>query len=237
MSISEKLTTIAQNEQKVYDAGKKSQYDEFWDEYQQNGKRTDYRYAFAGEGWNEKAYTPKYPITLSGSGVAAYIFSNCMLEKIGNIDMSKVTGNVANVIRQNSLLTEIGEIVLNNNVTQVTNFFYSNGKLITIKKLKFGTLTKCDTAFYGNESLTNIIIEGVIAGNINFQHSPLLSKESLISIINALSKSTSSLTVTFSKDAVNSAFGIDIDDETTYPEGSEYYTLRNTKSNWTFNYI
>ena len=33
MSIAEKLTTIAENEQKVYDAGQKSEYDRFWDSY------------------------------------------------------------------------------------------------------------------------------------------------------------------------------------------------------------
>jgi hypothetical protein len=39
-----------------------------------------------------------------------------------------------------------------------------------------------------------------------------------------------------SKAAVNNAFGIDVDDASTYPEGSEYYNLRYSKSNWTFNY-
>ena len=34
MSIADKLTTIAENEQKVYDAGAKSEHDKFWDSYQ-----------------------------------------------------------------------------------------------------------------------------------------------------------------------------------------------------------
>mgnify|MGYP003296383754 CR=1 FL=1 len=34
MSISDKLQTIAENEQRVFDAGKKTQYDEFWDALQ-----------------------------------------------------------------------------------------------------------------------------------------------------------------------------------------------------------
>ena len=40
MSIAEKLQQIAENEQNVYDAGKKAQYDEFWDNYQNKGNRT-----------------------------------------------------------------------------------------------------------------------------------------------------------------------------------------------------
>ena len=66
MSIAEKLTTIAENEQKVYEAGKKSQYDEFWDTYQTNGQRTNYTYAFSGLGWTDNLYKPKYPITFAG---------------------------------------------------------------------------------------------------------------------------------------------------------------------------
>ena len=67
MSIADKLLTIAQNQQAVYDAGKQAEYDRFWDEYQKNGTRTNYYYAFAGSGWNTKTYAPKYPIILDGS--------------------------------------------------------------------------------------------------------------------------------------------------------------------------
>ena len=31
--------------------------------------------------------------------------------------------------------------------------------------------------------------------------------------------------------------GININDETTYPVGSEFYTLRHSKDNWTFSYV
>ena len=39
MSIAEKLITIAENEERVYESGKKAAYDRFWDVYQQNGNR------------------------------------------------------------------------------------------------------------------------------------------------------------------------------------------------------
>ena len=51
MSIAEKLELIAENEQKVFDAGKKSEYDEFWDNYQKKSDgsaRTSYIQGFAG---------------------------------------------------------------------------------------------------------------------------------------------------------------------------------------------
>lgn len=84
MSIAEKLTAIAENEQKVYDAGymrgsndgyvqgeqngyafgfdegKKAEYDRFWDDFQENGNLTNYYAAFAGNGWSLNTLKPKH---------------------------------------------------------------------------------------------------------------------------------------------------------------------------------
>lgn len=81
MSIAEKLTQIAENEQKVYEAGKQAEYDRFWDEYQQNGGRTDYRGAFCGAGWTEETLLPKYSVKPVR---AAYMFDSCKYE--GDLD-------------------------------------------------------------------------------------------------------------------------------------------------------
>ena len=62
MSIAEKLTTIAENQERVFEAGKKSQYDEFWDRYQENGTRTNYQFAFGGRGWKKTNLKPKYDV-------------------------------------------------------------------------------------------------------------------------------------------------------------------------------
>jgi hypothetical protein len=64
-----------------------------------------------------------------------------------------------------------------------------------------------------------------------------LSKDSIISVITSLSASASGKTLKLKKTAVNTAFGMDVDDESTYPEGSEYYELRHSKDNWTFSYV
>ena len=62
MSIAEKLAKIAENEQAVFEAGVKSEYDRFWDVYQENGNMTYYAYAFAGVGWTQSVFKPKYNI-------------------------------------------------------------------------------------------------------------------------------------------------------------------------------
>ena len=95
-----------------------------------------------------------------------------------------------------------------------------------------------DNIFAGASALEEITITGTIGQN-GFSISPCvkLSKDSIKSVINALSTTTSGLTVTLSKTAVNNAFGIDVDDTTTWAEGTEYYELRHSKDNWTISYI
>ena len=47
----------------VYEAGKQAEYSKFWDAYQENGNRTNYMNAFAGNGWTKETFVPKYDIT------------------------------------------------------------------------------------------------------------------------------------------------------------------------------
>lgn len=73
MSIMGNLATIAENVPKVYEAGKKSEYDAFWDAIQCNGERNIYRDVFCNSdsynaaekkynNWDETTFRPKYPI-------------------------------------------------------------------------------------------------------------------------------------------------------------------------------
>ena len=75
MSVADKLTTIVENEQKVYDAGKQAAYDWFWDRYQLDGVKV------LGNGTLEKKLT-----------IQANKFSASALEKI------KESGSKAEVI-------------------------------------------------------------------------------------------------------------------------------------------
>lgn len=73
MSIMGNLATIAENVPKVYSAGKKSEYDAFWDAIQCNGERSIYSLVFCNSdaylvaenkynNWDETTFRPKYPI-------------------------------------------------------------------------------------------------------------------------------------------------------------------------------
>jgi len=45
-----------------FEAGKQAEYDRFWDNYQQNGERTNYFGAFSGSAWSKETFKPKYTI-------------------------------------------------------------------------------------------------------------------------------------------------------------------------------
>lgn len=204
----------------VYEAGKQAEYDKFWDEYQKKGKKNDFNSAFRG--WSDELYKPKYPIVcneISNGSVSEYMFYQSQVKD-----------------------TRV-DITLPKNQTFKQGFFGCFW-LVTIKKLIIDDSTKFSNSFAYCQHLVNLTIEGVIGQKyFDLSYSKELSKESIISVINALSTETSGYTVTFSKTSINNAFGIDVDDITTYgpsdkqPEGrNEYWQLRQSKSNWTFNY-
>ncbi len=186
MSISDKLTTIAANEQKVFRAGRKAEYDAFWDSVQAEGKRTSYAWTFAGTGWTSYAFNPKYPIAptnatsmfqnlqsvIVNSNVKKIDFSNCKyfykafygasgLLELGNIDARKESS---------------GDLQL---------VFYGATRLHTIDKLIVSENLQYYQTFYKCSSLANITIDGIIGNSINFLDCPL-TVESVKNIIKAL---------------------------------------------------
>lgn len=80
MSIADKLTTIAENEEKVFTAGKTAEYDAFWDSFQNYGNKTSYWGAFAY--WKDDIYKPKYTIRAASTN---YMFYNSTIADTGDI--------------------------------------------------------------------------------------------------------------------------------------------------------
>ncbi len=174
----------------VYEAGKKSQYDEFWDTYQDNGDRTDYGYAFAR--WRMDVFKPKYDIKPKGVITMMFAYSKLTdiaqrLEDMGvTLDTSEATGfrdfaSYGSATR----LPEISTI----GTSSLSGIFYNCPSLITIDKLVFkddGSQTWESTSFNGLFSLVNIEIEGKIGASLNISNAEKLSYDSLMNIINAL---------------------------------------------------
>ena len=203
MSIAEKLQTIVDNEQRVFDAGKKSEYDRFWDNYQEYGNRTFYFGAFSGWGWADETFAPKYPIICKASGSVTYMFG------------------------QSNITDIYVPIIVDYSVGSLTTMFINASKLKTIRELNIVETLRFSNTFDNCHTLENITITGIIGQNgLNFQWSTKLSKASIENIISCLSTTTSGLTVTLSKTAVDAAF-----------TETEWETLIATKPNWTISLV
>ncbi|MBQ6831513.1 MAG: hypothetical protein IJO28_02640 [Oscillospiraceae bacterium] len=210
MSIAEKLTTLAQNQQKVYDAGKQAEYDRFWDSYQDNGARTDYVHAFSRK-WKDDAFRPKYtmkPLTMD------YMFVNTEITNLKDkLDAQGVTLDTSECKSflqsfMSARIKHIPTLDLRSSQT-MANTFSSGCRAVTIDKLIVSETTPFVlSTFQAALYLQNITVEGTIGKSIELYWSPL-TKNSIESVINALSTTASGLTASFSKDAVSRGFDDD----------------------------
>lgn len=213
----------------VYDAGKKSEYDAFWDAIQQNGNRTDYDSGFRN--WQIEKIEPKYPIRTASIAYMFYLCKN--LTELPQFESVFSGGEFAGAFAAfNSceLLEEVNiDIIPRESAsnTFINSTFNGCKKLRTIQKVVSLASFNWSTTFNNCISLEEVTIEGVIGQNgLNLQWSPKLSKASITNIINCLDTTTTGLTVTLSQTAVNNAFTSD-----------EWAALTNTKTNWTISLV
>jgi hypothetical protein len=123
--------------------------------------------------------------------------------------------------------------------TALGGAFYRATNLKRIKEFVLvNDTTVASSAFSYCSSLEEITISGngKILTSFTLQDSKYLNKASIKSIVDALSPNVTGQTVTFSKAALKSAFGIEITSDANIPTDNEFYNLRWSKPNWTFGY-
>jgi len=191
MNTAQKLTAIAENQQKVYDKGRDAQWSDFWDKYQEKGTKSQYLYAFAGHSWTDETFKPKHNISPSYS--CQYMFTYSRITNLSEIlDRQGVTMNLS---RANSVLcafqycdklTNIPEINLSGikNNTNANMLFDGATSLETVEKLVFSGADGIQyyNAFKSCNSLKNVVFAGVVTRSINCQDSPL-TNDSIKSLI------------------------------------------------------
>ena len=248
MTTAERLTAIAENEAKAREANEKldlclkgnkvdakSWYDEFWDDFQDNGNRTLYENAFSGKGWTDNNFKPKYDIILEGQYSCNGTFRQSkitdikgILERQGiTIDFSQAT--YATNTFQNSSVKRLPVINLDSCI-KMQSTFHTCGYL---EEVEISNLLADCTFSYDFQrcgSLTKLILTNSTIGQngFNVQWSTTLSADSLKSIIAALSTSTTGLTITLPTTAQANY-------EAVYGTGSGE-TLTASRSNWTIAY-
>ena len=223
------IDEMATEQDAVFEAGKDAGTDAFWDAVQKGGNRTSYTTAFSH--WGAEYIRPKYKVVATNVTDATQTFSNCeKLKKVESacFDLSqKPTGTNNNsgyyyTFYRCSALEEIEDIGLVPQYGYYTTFG-NCPSLHTIAKIGADENTRFSTTFDYCHELQNLTIDGVIGQNgFNVRWSTKLTKASITSIINALSSTTSGLTVTISKTAKETAF-----------TDAEWTALVATKPNWT----
>lgn len=159
MSIAEKLKTLAENEQRVFAAGKKAEQTKFWETYQLGGKRTDYRQFCSDDAFNDKTYNPIYPITVHN----AYILFSYK--------------------NKTNLVTDTKVPIV---ISGYFNYCFNESVIKIIRSIDFTNCTSATAPFYLANDLEEITVVGTIKLNLEFHYSKKLTHESLMSIINAL---------------------------------------------------
>lgn len=198
MSIADKLVLVAENQQKVFEAGKQAEYDAFWDEFQQGGAREDYSYAFLW--WRPDCFRPKYDIATS---TCLMIFREFNYHKdLAAVDLVELLEN-ANVSLSFSgakswdkafyyaKISHLGTLDMRA-YTSGSQIFSGMNELVTIDKLMLNgdTTYDLDGSFSVCRKLENLTIEGTLGAQKNNRFSlndcTKLSHDSLMSVIRAL---------------------------------------------------
>lgn len=222
MSIAEKLTTIAENQQKVYDAGYAAgqaeggggDLDAFWDKVQNYGNRTDYSYGFCGKSWNDDTFKPKYDITATAWD-QSNVFAMCGIKNLTAIcEAQGIKIDLTGAMRctgmfSTTTLTHIPFLdfsVMAPGTQTTTSVFQNSFNIKRIEGIKVSRegVLKYDGWFTNTMNLEHVLFYGEIATSINIAATPKLDTESVQSIIDCLADLTgqSTQTLTLHKNIV-----------------------------------
>lgn len=210
MTRDEQFEVIEENVPKVYEAGKKAEYDRFWDLYQTKGVPGMHHGAFAGSRWNDDTFYPKYDIHMRYGSSYAFFFNQvtdivARLKECGVKLSTKEANNLNNAF--NSIKsTTLPTIDVTGEPTKTSSLFAGSTLLKTIEKIVVNKKATYSYWFSQCYALENVVFEGEIGNNLDMQACTLLSKESIESVITHLSDTATGKTLSLSKAAVEKAF-------------------------------
>lgn len=181
---------------KVYNAGEQAEYDRFWDNLQDNGKRVDYTGAFSY--FTLEIFNPKYKILKPKS--AYYMFNR--FNPRAQQDGMAASIDLVELLRERNITIDFSDC------TDFTNWLLWAGinrigvidckslknsfrcyyayQLKTIDKLMLYEGNGTTFMWQGCSNLENITIEGPIEKAFDIHDTTKLTHDSLMSIINAL---------------------------------------------------
>lgn len=196
MSIAEKLTIIAENEQRVYDSGySKAESDIdlwLWNSITSKGSRKNYARAFNTTDFS--GYTFVKPITPTGliyqifyDYTGKYLPNNIDFSKVPQSELDKTSsgGGMAQVFSYAVYLLEVPYLGWKTPKAYYQTFAYSR-KAVTIEKIPVMKETTFSNTFTQCSSLKEVTFEGEIGNNISFADCSELTTESMNNIVGCL---------------------------------------------------
>lgn len=248
MTIKEKLERAREDIAIVYgsgvDKGRDIQEAEFWEEYQAGGTRTNYKMAFAGTGWTEKNFYPRYNIIAKTmqSAFDSFGFKGSLKDRLEEMGVELILDNysMSSFFSNASGITELPHLDMSS-VTYTMSTFQNMTSLKSLSiTLPDARSVNWSSTFKGLTALESLTLIGKIytrtTNAVDLSWSKKLSKESIEGLIEALDESVSGQYVTISQTAVNNAF------ETGEGEGDgssspAWEALIATRPNWTINLL
>lgn len=251
MSLADKLIEIERNVPKVYEAGKQSANIALWGSIQKGGARTNYSNAFAQTNYTKDTFLPIYDIRPTGSLSSMFYQSNTDANgttvtfdmAIDMVEVEQKQGIVFDTSAVTSMyMAFAGNPFLRLNTidatsaTDLTYAFYG-GYGSRLKRIEHFICSEVNTfhstTFQSNAYLEHIGFEGRVGkSGLDLSTCPVLDKATFVKLIPVLSTTTSGLSITLSRTAVNTAF----ETSTGAADGStsdEWAALVATRSNWT----
>lgn len=214
VTVAEKLLIAVEKIPQVYDAGKQAEYDAFWDTLQNNGKRTNYTYAFSR--WTGNYFCPKYKIVPTEEGGAKNIFHYFRAAKkleAKYIDLSQVPRGINDAKSYSYSFCSSGELEEIEDIGLYPSYSYEyafayNVYLKKIAMIRVDAETRLANAFKNCLALEEVYFDGEIGRSFSISDSTRLKRASIENVINHLSLSPSiarGQTLTLSKKAVDAA--------------------------------
>lgn len=237
MSMNERAERIKANVPKVYKAGKRAEYDTFWDAFQASDREV---YIRMFNEWKPSIFYPKYDIVPSGD--CERMFYNWKVREASKLDLKArleecgVSLDLSHATRFKKLFAYSAFTVLP--TVDLSGFPYSNDAysnsmfqccrlLKTIERLIVNPLVWYTNAFEQCYALENLTVEGEIGNSVDLHWSSGLTTKSVKSIFSALSGSVKNKTLTLSESTKRQFIGNTGDTDKQWEE------LVASKSNWT----
>lgn len=220
--------------------GKDEEYNGFWDNYQSFGELKNYARAFAGKGWNDETFKPKYDLICNESATRMFCNSQitdleAILEKQG-VKLNLSVCPTADYMFYAASVTTVPVLDLSN-ATSIGYLFCGASNLKTVRKLILSTdgdQQLGDYFFFKCSSLENLNIQGNIGCNVDFSYCPLTGEciENLVfNLYTGIGNQTR--TAKFSKKHIDQVFET-APEANDGSESNKWYELCRCRPMWDF---